>query len=127
MAQNQVITLAARRKMLLARAGEIQLPRIVGFVFGDGGVDSSGQVIPPDENEKELRHEIMRKPYDSYSMMDETTCRYECTLSEMELSGEKISELGLYDEDGDVLVIKRFLEKGKDADLSMLFWMSDTF
>ena len=36
--QNQIITIAGRKKMLRARAGEIQLPKIVGFVFGDGGV-----------------------------------------------------------------------------------------
>lgn len=35
--QNQIITIAGRKKMLRARAGEIQLPKIVGFVFGDGG------------------------------------------------------------------------------------------
>ena len=34
--QNQIITIAGRKKMLRARAGEIQLPKIVGFVFGDG-------------------------------------------------------------------------------------------
>ena len=40
--QNQIITIAGRKKMLRARAGEIQLPKIVGFVFGDGGVDADG-------------------------------------------------------------------------------------
>ena len=33
--QNQIITIAGRKKMLRARAGEIQLPKIVGFVFGE--------------------------------------------------------------------------------------------
>ena len=42
--QNQIITIAGRKKMLRARAGEIQLPKIVGFVFGDGGVDAA--VLP---------------------------------------------------------------------------------
>lgn len=41
MTQNQIITVTARKNMVRARAGEIQLPKIVGFVFGDGGVDES--------------------------------------------------------------------------------------
>ena len=50
MTQNQIITVAARKKMLRARAGEIQLPKIMGFVFGDGGVNASGEVISPLES-----------------------------------------------------------------------------
>lgn len=127
MTENQVITLAARKKMLRARAGEIQLPKIAGFVFGDGGVDSLGSVIVPLDNESQLKHEILRKTYDSYTMLDDTTCRYMCTIGEDEIPGSKISEIGLYDVDGDILVIKRFSEKGKDNDLSMMFWINDTF
>ena len=127
MTQNQIITVAARKKMLRARAGEIQLPKIVGFVFGDGGVNASGEVISPLESESELKHEILRKVYDKYTILDDTTCRYECTIAENELPNAQISEIGLYDKDGDILVIKRFSKKGKDADLSMTFWINDTF
>ena len=31
MTQNQIITVTARKNMVRARAGEIQLPKIVGF------------------------------------------------------------------------------------------------
>ena len=127
MTDNQVITLAARKKMLRARAGEIQLPKIVGFVFGDGGVDESGGIIPPQDSDTELRNEILRKKYDSYTMLDDTTCRYMCTIGESELPGSEISEIGLYDADGDILVIKRFSKKGKDEGLSMAFWINDSF
>ncbi len=127
MTQNQIITVAARKKMLRARAGEIQLPKIVGFVFGDGGVNASGEVISPLESESKLKHEILRKAYDKYTILDDTTCRYECTIAENELPNAQISEIGLYDKDGDILVIKRFSKKGKDADLSMTFWINDTF
>lgn len=63
--QNQIITIAGRKKMLRARAGEIQLPKIVGFVFGDGGVDADGNVITPLESESELKNELLRKKYDT--------------------------------------------------------------
>lgn len=79
--QNQIITIAGRKKMLRARAGEIQLPKIVGFVFGDGGVDADGNVIAPLEAESELKNELLRKKYDTYTMLSDTKCKYECELS----------------------------------------------
>ena len=115
--QNQIITIAGRKKMLRARAGEIQLPKIVGFVFGDGGVDADGNVIAPLEAESELKNELLRKKYDTYTMLSDTKCKYECELKESELPGAAISEIGLYDADGDIVTIKRFTAKGKDADL----------
>lgn len=75
--QNQIITIAGRKKMLRARAGEIQLPKIVGFVFGDGGVDADGNVIAPLEAESELKNELLRKKYDTYTMLSDTKCKYE--------------------------------------------------
>ena len=53
--------------------------------------------------------------------------RYECTLENDELVGQYISELALYDEDGDLVAIKNFLRKGKDSDLEMVFQMDDEF
>lgn len=46
---------------------------------------------------------------------------------ESELPGAAISEIGLYDADGDIVTIKRFTAKGKDADISMTFYINDTF
>ena len=125
--QNQIITIAGRKKMLRARAGEIQLPKIVGFVFGDGGVDADGNVIAPLEAESELKNELLRKKYDTYTMLSDTKCKYECELKESELPGTAISEIGLYDADGDIIAIKRFTAKGKDSDISMTFYINDTF
>lgn len=127
MTQNQIITVAARKNMVRARAGEIQLPRIKGFVFGDGGVNEQGEIIPLSEEETELGHEILRKPYDNYTMVSNTECKYECTLGEEELPGARINEIGLYDDNGEIITIKRFSTKGKDPDLAMTFWIKDTF
>lgn len=127
MTQNVVITKAARSKMVKARAGAITLPKIVGMAFGTGGVDSAGQVVPPGDNQTALAEEVFRKAIDGYKFPDDTTCRYECTLEETELAGVYISEIGLYDEDGDILCIKTFTQKGKDSDLEMLFTLDDVF
>ena len=86
MTQNQIITVTARKNMVRARAGEIQLPKIVGFVFGDGGVDESGNIIPLSETDSTLGNELLRKKYDGYTMVSDTECKYECTLTEEELA-----------------------------------------
>lgn len=125
--KNVIITVASRRKMVQARAGAISLPKIVGMAFGNGGVDSEGKVIPPTENQSGLTSEIYRKVIDGYSFPEDTTCRYECTLSESELAGEEISEIGLYDEEGDIVCIKTFTRKGKDDDVEQTYVLDDIF
>lgn len=122
-----VVTVKARNKMLRARAGEIPLPKIVGFSFGDGGVDDSGNVLTPDTNQEELNSELLRKEIDSYTMISETRCKYECTLGNEELAGESISEIALYDTDGDLVAIKNCMPKGKDNDFEMKFEIVDYF
>ena len=125
--KNVIITKKSREKLVKARAGAIQLPKIVGMVFGDGGVDASGNVIPPTESQSGLTNEIFRKEPDGYSFPADTTCRYECTLTESELAGEEISEIGLYDSEGDVVCIKTFKRKGKDDDVEQTYTLDDIF
>lgn len=125
--QNVVITTAARTKMVKARAGDITLPKIVKMAFGNGGVNSGGEVMPPSDTQTELLGELYRKDIDSHSYPSDTTCRYTCTLTESELAGQSISEIGLVDEEGDVLCIKTFLAKGKDSDVEQTYTIDDIF
>ncbi len=125
--QNVAITKAAREKIVKARAGAIVLPKVVGMAFGDGGVDEGGNIVPPVDGQAALANELYRKPIDGYSFPEDTVCRYECTLSEEELAGEEISEIGLYDEDGDILCIKAFKRKGKDNDVEQTYALDDIF
>lgn len=127
MAENVVITKKARENMVKARAGAIVLPPVAGMVFGNGGVDSSGNVITPHSNQAILVNELFRKEIKSYTFINDTTCRYECTLSETELAGKDISEIGLYDTNGDIVCIKNFKSKGKDGDMEMTFLLDDVF
>ena len=64
---------------------------------------------------------------DTYSFPNDTTCRYECTLTESELAGAEISEIGLYDADGDIVCIKTFTRKGKDDDVQQTYVLDDIF
>lgn len=125
--KNVIITKKAREKLVKARAGAISLPAVVGMVFGNGGTDTDGAVVPPTESQETLTHEIFRKEIDGYSFPEDTTCRYVCTLSDTELAGESLSEVGLYDAEGDIVCIKTFLPKGKDSDLEMTFTLDDIF
>lgn len=125
--KNVVITKAARMKMVRARSGDVPLPKVVGMAFGNGGVDASGTIKPPLEGQTALFHELYRKEIQSHSYPDDTTCEYVCTLNESELAGEEISEVGLYDEDGDILCIKTFARKGKDDDVEQTYTLDDKF
>lgn len=125
--KNVVITKNARMKLVKARAGAITLPKVVGMAFGNGGVDADGAVIEPPDTQTALAGELLRKPVDGYSFPEDCICRYECTLRENELAGEEISEIGLYDEDGDIVCIKNFTRKGKDDDVEQTYVLDDIF
>ncbi|MFG6330024.1 MAG: phage tail protein [Lachnospiraceae bacterium] len=127
MAENVIITKKARENMVKARAGALALPKITGMAFGNGGVDAGGNVITPQEDQAELANELYRKEINGFEFIDDTTCRYTCTLTEPELAGEDISEIGLYDENGDIACIKNFKSKGKDSDMEMTFTLDDVF
>lgn len=121
---NSLITVAGRRKMAQARAGIAILPKIVGIALGNGGVDSEGNVLAPGET---LNSELLRREADSITQVSETSYRFSLSLSKDDLAGEAISEMALYDENGDIVAVKNFSAKGKDADMEMIFEMDDTF
>ena len=127
MAENVIITKKARENMVKARAGALDLPKIEGMAFGNGGVDADGSVITPQGDQAELVNELYRKEINGFEFTEDTTCRYTCTLTEPELAGEDISEVGLYDENGDIACIKNFKTKGKDGDMEMTFTLDDVF
>ena len=86
-----------------------------------------GVVIAPTESQSRLNKELFRKAIDGYTFPNDTTCRYECTLAESELAGKEISEIGLYDTNGDIVCIKTFTRKGKDDDVEQTYVLDDIF
>lgn len=124
---NAMITQSARIKMVKARAGVATLPKIAGMAFGDGGAQADGTPIEIPDTQSELHNELLRKEVDGHEFLADTKCRYTCTLTENELVGKMISEIGLYDEEGDLVAIKNFIPKGKDNDIEMSFHVDDEF
>lgn len=126
MVERAVTTQAAKRKMLLARAGKQELPPISQMVFGTGGVDITGEVLEPEDGQQELKEEVYRKNIEKIEIISDTKVKYSCTLEESELAGKDISEIALADTEGDLIMIKNFRAKGKDSDFLMIFRITDT-
>ena len=80
-------------------------------------------------NEVGLYNELLVKDVESHEYINDgqTTCRYSGTLEAGELSGKQISEMGLYDVDGDLIAYRNFLPKGKDADIPQIYKMDTIF
>lgn len=122
-----VITKTGREKLCKAHAGDAALPAVTQMAFGDGGVDGDGIVIETTGNEKSLHHKLMKKNIDSHAFMETTTCRYSTRLERDELANQNISEMGLFDAEGDLIAYKTFLPKGKDDDMEFVFDMDEIF
>lgn len=121
------ITTKAKKKMLEARAGIAALPKIVGMVFGDGGVNERDEIVLHSPDQNTLHHELLRKDVDGYEVVSDTKIKYFCTLKPEELANVYFSEAGLYDAEGDLVAMKAFLKKGKDSDMAVIFECEDTF
>lgn len=124
-----VITATGRKKLCKAHAGDGELPKIVQMSWGDGGISESGEVKETTGNEIGLYNELLRKDIKTHKYIDETetSCRYTATVEKNELTGKELSEMGLFDEAGDLIAYKTFMKKGKDEDIPMVFDMDEIF
>lgn len=114
--ENTVTTNIARAKFARAHKGDITLPTIAQIAFGDGGHDLGGEPIPPTGNETQVPGEFLRKPIDDTDLPISTTLRILGSLDFNEGVGKHVSAVGLYDSDGDLVALKTFSPKIKDAD-----------
>lgn len=90
-------------------------------------VNGSDEIVPHSPDQNALHNEAFRKEVDGYEVISDTCIRYKCTLEETELANTYISEIGIYDADGDMVAMKAFMKKGKDADMEVVFECDDTF
>lgn len=126
---NGVMTVTARKKLCEAHAGDQKLSKITTIAWGNGGVDEKGIPKQTTGNEISLYGELLKKDIEThvYVNADHTSCRYTATLEAGELTGEEISEMGLFDEDGDMVAYRTFLRKGKDEDIPQIYDMDEIF
>lgn len=123
-----VITRARRISLAKITSGAItSMPKITHIAFGDGGVNSSGEPIQPNESQSALTNELARYLIDGVSYPLETTARYTVTIPEDMLVGEKISEMALVDADGVLCAIRTMFVKQKDDKVKFTFEFDDEF
>lgn len=123
-----VTTAIGRKKLCMAHAGDAVLPAITKMAWGNGGIDESGQPIDTTGNEIGLYNQLLEKSIESHEYNDDyTTCFYTATLEAGELDGEEISEIGLFDAEGDLIVYRTFGRKWKDADIPQVYQMKEIF
>lgn len=126
MAQGRITTIG-RTKLCKAHAGAIELPPIKYMGFGTGGTDTDGTPINVLGTETALRAEVLRKEITGYEFISDTTCRYSALLEKTDLINTFITEQGIYDADGDLIIYKTFIPKGKDDDMEFIFVMDEIF
>lgn len=124
-----VITAIGRKKLCEAHAGTRTLAPIAQMAFGDGGVDSGGTPKGVTGDETQLYNELMRKDVADPVFVNDghTTCRYAATLEDDDLVGKEISEIALYDSDGDMVMIQTFSRKGKDEGMPHKYEVDEIF
>jgi len=111
-----VTTRSFRRRLAAHFATGESLPVIASMVFGDGGHDEAGMAIPPDSSRDTLYHETLRKDLTTIVQEDDYSVTGVGRVAKAELVGQDISEAGLLDAAGNLLGIKTFARKIKDAD-----------
>lgn len=121
-----VITTIRRKKMAEASHTTGVISKVAFIALGSGGVDSEGNVIEPQPDNMQLKHEIIRKPYFSSKKVSDTAYEYTIKLDTSECLDIYFSELALIDEDGDIVAFSNFLSKGKD-DTEVTFTVEDSY
>jgi len=128
MADNSVITLYRRKSLCEITSGaSSSLAPVTHIAFGDGGVDSVGDPIQPENTAVALENEVARYALDTVNFPEPTTARYIVTIPEDDLGGAEISEAGLVDSDGGLCAVKTFYVKKKDVGVAFTFTFDDEF
>lgn len=117
---NDITTDAYRAKLAQAVAGIISLPKIATIVVGDGGVDGTGTPKIPVGDEVELSHQVLSKAVGTPTFPTPTQAQFEIIVLPTDLLANiKISEVGLFDQDGTFAAISTFYAKATDGTTTM--------
>lgn len=114
---SEAVTLDAFRARLAAHvAGEAQAPAITHMAFGRGGHLPDGTAKPVEGGRTALFDERLRKPVTSIMRPQPTWVEVKGVVAESELVGETLSEAALVDAAGQLVAMKTFAPKVKEAD-----------
>lgn len=128
MAETSVITKRRRISLCQITSGAIStLPPVTHIALGTGGVDENGEPLIPSDTQTALNNPVGQYEIEPVAYPDETTARYTVIVPEHDLIGEKISEAGLVDTDGNLCAVKNMYVKQKDEGVSFTFTFDDEF
>lgn len=116
MASEAVMLSSFRKKLASFMAGNGALAPVKYMAFGEGGHDSQNAAIPPLESQTALKKEILRKELALIRQDDEFSVTGKGAIEPNELVGKYISEAALIDANGELIGIKTFAPKIKEAD-----------
>lgn len=128
MTETSVITKLRRVKLCQITSGAIStLPKITHIALGTGGVDEGGEPKIPLDTQTDLNKPVGQYEVEPVEYPVETTARYTIIVPEHELVGERISEAGLIDEQGNLCAVKNMYVKHKDEGVAFTFTFDDEF
>lgn len=107
---------AYRRRIAKHMADNSPLPPFGYIAFGDGGHAADLTPRAPNADAARLTHELLRKPLASITQPTPYTVACEGRLEPGELTGAYVSEAALLDADGQIVAIKTFAPKIREAD-----------
>ena len=107
---------AYRRRIAKHMADNSPLPPFGFMSFGDGGHNPDLTPKAPNPEAVALAHELLRKPLSSITQPTPYTVECEGRIDAGELTGAYVSEAALLDADGQIVAIKTFAPKIREAD-----------
>ncbi|MCR4443485.1 MAG: phage tail protein [Peptococcaceae bacterium] len=124
-----VTTTNARNKLARARKGEIPIPTITNMVFGTGGHNpgDTNTPVPPTPDDTALETQVLSKAV-TQTIINQTTLRHMAEILDSDnLNGTIITEAGLIDNDGDLVVRATFSGKLKEAGFNLRHEIDELF
>jgi len=122
MSDDMITTIRAREKIAIAREKGEKLSKITQIAVGTDGLKTDGSPKEFDKNKNELYKEIKKFDAASCSRSDnKNTYTLVIEQSDSSVNGKPISEIGLIDEDGDLIAAQTFLPKIKDSNSEFVF------
>ena len=116
MAAEAVLLKSFRERIAAHMAGNGTLYPIKDIAYGDGGHNANLQHISPSEDATALQHEVLRKEVAAVRQDDSLSVTGKGTIENNELIGTQLSEAALVDSQGNLIGIKTFAPKVKEAD-----------
>lgn len=116
MAEAGVTLNAYRERLVDANVIGSPISPIKYMAFGDGGHRADLSVIPPDPEQLSLNNELMRVELESLTKDGRFSLTGMGIIKNEDLVGKAISEAALIDSNGDLVGIKNFSPKVKEAD-----------